>query len=78
MAAASFLSERGPKRIEAYNSIKKLYAQRSRAVHGSNMDETELRGTLDASFTLLRDLVVLAASRGRVFAEADTLTAILG
>lgn len=65
------LCTRGSKRKKKYNEIKKLYAMRSRTVHGSNMKEEELQSTLDSSYELLRDLVKTFLERKRVLKKTD-------
>jgi hypothetical protein len=77
ISAASLLTPRGAQRVARYSEIKRMYAQRSKAVHGAQLDDRSLSATLDQSFVLLRDLLVYAADRGRVFDETDILSAIM-
>ncbi|MEY2488780.1 MAG: hypothetical protein QOC70_722 [Verrucomicrobiota bacterium] len=76
LMAASILHPRGPQRRECFHRVKKLYGVRSKAVHGDDISEERLNDGLDASFCLLRDLLVAWILHGSAFSEEDYEQAI--
>lgn len=61
---ASYLVPRGPERLEAYRRIRKLYAARSRAVHGSQLADESLTDEVLATRLLLSDLLARIIEAG--------------
>jgi hypothetical protein len=78
ITAASLLKPRGESRVRCASQIKKLYGIRSKAVHGEQVSPDKMNEALDKSFVLLRDLLLLVASRGKDFEEEDLQNAIMG
>lgn len=76
--AASLLEPRGPDRVDRFVQIKKLYAARSKAVHGANLESNAVQRALDGSYALLRDLLLVVIERGRTLNKGDQLEALLG
>ena len=73
---AGLLTKRGPERIEKFRELKKLYALRSKAVHGSPISEDELNVALYDSFEFLSALLLNAIARGRVPTDEDLENAV--
>lgn len=69
---ASLLEPRGKRRLKKYRKVQKLYDIRSRVVHGDNkLRESKISEVLEASYDLLRSLVLLEIERGHVFTKSD-------
>lgn len=77
ITAASLLRPRGVSRVEYATRIKKLYGVRSKAVHGDQVSDEKLNDALDASFLLIRDLLLFVAERKKDLNEDDIQTAIM-
>jgi hypothetical protein len=78
LLSASLLEPRGTSRRARFTATKKLYNLRSKAVHGASLSESVLVDGLDETFGLLRDLILLCVTRGRVFDEEDLENSLLG
>ena len=76
LMAASVLYPRGIQRREYFHHVKKLYAIRSKAVHGDKVSDDRLTDGLNDSFCLLRDLLLAFAVHGKEYSEEDYETAI--
>ena len=74
--AASILHPRGPERRACFHRVKKLYNVRSKAVHGDDISTERLNEGLDASFCLLRDLLITWVGHGSAYSEVDYEQAI--
>jgi hypothetical protein len=73
---SSLLYARGEKRIEKFKEIKKLYNLRSKIVHGSNINDSDIENALVGSFNLLSELVSYMIENNRMLTENDFETAI--
>lgn len=69
--SAAILSPRGQARVDKYYQIKKLYGQRSRAVHGESMPEAKLLRATNESYQLLRELLIEIVKIGRPWDKKD-------
>jgi hypothetical protein len=77
ITCASILKPRGPERLAYFESVKKLYGVRSKAVHGDQISEEKLNAGLNESFVLLRDLLLALGDRGQDFDDASIKEAIM-
>lgn len=77
ITAASVLRPRGDTRVQYAAKIKKLYGVRSKAVHGDQVPAEKMIEALDDSFVLIRDLLLLVATRKKDFGEDDLQNAIM-
>lgn len=75
--AASLLEARGAARRERFVATKKLYAARSKVVHGATMKQEEIQHALDESYGLLCELLLVVIDRGQMFDGDDQLDALL-
>lgn len=75
---ASLLEERGERRKAGFQSVKKLYGLRSKAVHGEALAQEQLVSTMDESYKLLRKLILLTIERGHVLNGDDFDNALFG
>lgn len=73
---ASLLSPRGQPRVEKFNSVKKLYSMRSKAVHGAPLSVEALTQAMDESFYLLKELILHLVGIGRPLTNEDFETAL--
>jgi len=71
LLSASLTTSRGPQRRERYIEVRKLYGLRSKIVHGDKISQERQREALNKSYHLLRDLLLLAIVRGRMFNQDD-------
>lgn len=71
LLVAAVLDERGDAREKRYKWTRKLYDQRSKAVHGSEMSADALRDAMNGSYTLLRALMLKVIERGAMFTDAE-------
>ncbi len=71
ITSASLLEPRGPKRIEQYRRIKRLYDGRSQAVHGGEIDEATLLNHVIEARSLLSRLICGMVDVGRVLSDGD-------
>lgn len=79
MYAAAFISDDIGERIAIQAKFKRLYALRSKAVHGAKMEDAKLREMLSSSWSLLRDLLLACIRTGSsVPATAELDRAFLG
>lgn len=78
ITAAALLKPRGQERLEYFETVKRLYGVRSKAVHGDKVDEQKLVVAMNDSFVLLRDLLIESANRGAEFDDESVKEAILG
>lgn len=76
--AAAVPEPRGEARRRRFTAVKKLYAARSKAVHGDAIDHAALASTLDESFGLLSDLLRHVAEQGRPLTNDDFDRAVFG
>ena len=78
LISARLLADNLADRRAKFETVKKLYDLRSKAVHGSAMSPDKLKIAINESFRLLRDLLVLVAERGEMLTKADIEDALLG
>ncbi len=71
LLAASLLEDRGAEREKRYRAVKRLYDQRSKAVHGSELLPEALSDTMNESYALLRSLLLMIIDRGSALTEGD-------
>ena len=71
LLAASLLAPRGPLRKEKFESVKKLYGIRSKAVHGEPLPDNVLLQAMSDSHQLLRDLLCHIVAKGRPLTNED-------
>ncbi|MFC4606894.1 hypothetical protein ACFO9E_03495 [Streptomyces maoxianensis] len=64
MYAAVLIADEIDERIEVQARFKRLYGLRSKAVHGAKMEAAKLTETLEASWSLLCDLLVSCIRSG--------------
>jgi len=76
LLAASVLVPRGPKRLDRFEQIRQLYGIRSKAVHGEHLTPEALETAMNASYQLLRDLLLEIVRRRRCFTKADLDAAV--
>jgi hypothetical protein len=69
--SASLLEERGQRRKERFEEVKRLYGLRSKAVHGDDISEGKLNEALDGSFRLLSDVLLISIEKGRALSGKD-------
>ena len=74
--SASLLEPRGKARKTRFDSVHGLYKVRSRAVHGRQILEDDLKSATRESFSLLRELILLTIERGRVLGTDDFEAAV--
>jgi hypothetical protein len=78
LLAACLLAERGDTRKAKFEEVKKLYALRSKVVHGEQLTDEEVASALNDSYHLLADLLLLAISTGHVLGPEDFDQAVFG
>lgn len=78
LLSACLLTDRGDKRRQKFDEIKKLYGLRSKVVHGEPLSEDKVESALNDSYHLLCDLLQLTISRGHVLGQADFDSAVFG
>lgn len=71
LLSASLTTPRGRDRLNRFNEVKKLYALRSKIVHGDELSEEKLGDALNKSYHLLRDLILLTIQKGHVLGQDD-------
>jgi hypothetical protein len=71
LLCAFLLESPGESRRLRFQTVKKLYGIRSKAVHGEDLSEDKLHQGMADSFELLRDLLLVAVERGSEFSELD-------
>ena len=69
--SACLLEPPGTKRRERYKRVKKLYDQRSEAVHGKRVSEDKLRSHVAEVRSLLAQLLARLIARGQVPSKDD-------
>lgn len=74
----SLLEERGEPRKVRFHAVKKLYGLRSKAVHGEPLPQEQLVWSMNESYRLLRELLLLTIERGHVLGTADFDDALFG
>jgi hypothetical protein len=75
---ASLLEERGERRKARFQTVKRLYALRSKAVHGEPLAEDQLLSAMNDSYRLLRELLLLTIEKGHVLTGDDFDDALFG
>lgn len=75
--AASLLEPRGEARKTRYESVRRLYDLRSKAVHGGQILEDDLKSATRESFSLLQALILLTIEKGHVLGTDDFEAAVL-
>jgi hypothetical protein len=78
LQVASVLEERGAARRDRFKQLKKLYAARSKAVHGEELSEDRLNEAMVQSSDILNRLLLINIERGRPLNSEDFEEAILG
>jgi len=76
LSIASLLCNRGDERLHKFKDIKKLYALRSKVVHGSNLKDNEVESALIGSFLLLSELIKYMIENEKLIMESDFEEAI--
>lgn len=71
LLSASLLTARGQERQDRFREVKKLYGLRSKVVHGEQLPQETLVKALNASYHLLRDLLLLTIEKGHVLGQKD-------
>ena len=74
--AASLLEPRGEARKTRFESVRRLYNLRSRAVHGEPISEDGLESAMRESFSLLQELILLTIEKGKVLKRDDFEAAV--
>jgi len=77
LQVASLLEERGAKRKDRFNQVKKLYGVRSKAVHGEELSDAKLNKAMIESFDILNKLLLVNIEKGRQFKPDDFEEAVL-
>ncbi|WP_284986795.1 HEPN domain-containing protein [Arthrobacter sp. fls2-241-R2A-172] len=77
MYLAVILSDDPETRLETRKHVKKLYGLRSKAVHGSEIKETDLVQTAEQSWVLLRNVLVAIIDSEKDLPTPETLDRIL-
>lgn len=75
---ASLLEERGQRRKARFQTVKRTYGLRSKAVHGEVLSQEQLVSAMNDSYSLLRDLLLLTIDRGHVLDADDFDDALFG
>jgi len=79
MYAAVLISDNTDERVKTQARFKRLYALRSKAVHGAKMEDAKLAETLEDSWHLLRDLLIACIRSGSSLPPTTALDqALLG
>ncbi|MEX0682477.1 MAG: hypothetical protein WD904_14685 [Dehalococcoidia bacterium] len=76
--ASSLLEPRGTERKNRFNAIKKLYGQRSKAVHGEPLSAGQLAEAMNDSYQLLRGVLLQIVANGRAPTDEDLDEAVFG
>lgn len=76
--SACLLEERGEARKLRFQTVKKLYGLRSKAVHGEFLTQDRLMSAMSESHRLLRELLLLTIEKGRVLNGDDFEDALFG
>jgi len=71
LLAACLLAERGDMRKARFEEVKKLYALRSKVIHGEQLTEEKVTSALNDSYHLLADLLLLSINKGHVLGQED-------
>jgi hypothetical protein len=71
LLASSLLTKRGPDRQLMFQRIKELYRERSKAVHGEEMNDDSLIQTVTDSYELLREILLRIVAIGRPITSKD-------
>ena len=74
--AASLLEPRGEARKTRFESVRRLYNLRSKAVHGEPISEDGLKSATRESFSLLQELILLTIEKGKVLKRDDFEAAV--
>jgi len=74
--AASLLAPKGSTRKAKFDDVKKLYALRSKIVHGGDLPDDKVFRAASESFDLLRDLLCFCIGRGHVPTQEELDSAI--
>jgi hypothetical protein len=75
---ASLLEDRGELRKARFQAVKKLYALRSKAVHGESLSQEQLSLAMNESQRLLRELLLLTLEKGHGLGADDFDDALFG
>jgi hypothetical protein len=78
LQVASLLEERGAARRDRFKQLKKLYAARSKAVHGEELSDEKLHEAMVQSSDILNRLLLKNVEKGRPLNSGDFEEAILG
>lgn len=77
LLGSTVLSPRGPDRLNAFRKVKWLYDLRSKAVHGTGLDQDKLMTGVYQSYELLRLLLLDVVARGRIRSDGEWLEELL-
>lgn len=75
---AGMLEPAGPDRVARFRAISKLYDQRSKVVHGADVESSALEDCIVDSLELLRELLLATVTRGEVQTPKQIEQALLG
>lgn len=76
LQVASLLEDRGLARKDKFKEVRKLYAVRSKAVHGEELSDDKLHKAMVESFDILNKLLLVNIKKGRPFSSDDFEVAI--
>jgi hypothetical protein len=71
LLAASLLEPRGEARKTRFDSVRRLYGLRSKAVHGEHIQEANLKRATRESLSLLQELILLTIEKEHVLGSDD-------
>ena len=78
LSVASLLEPRGDQRYDRYRQTKKLYEIRSKAVHGGELNDDDIRQHVIQSRKLLSDLICHMLDARKVMSREEIERIILG
>lgn len=71
LSVAKLAARSSGERITLLTKMKKLYDVRSKCVHGGNVNVADARNCRDASLEILRMLLLMIVSKGKLFTKGD-------
>lgn len=78
LLSSALLTPRGAERKQRFDTIKKLYGVRSKAVHGERLSADALSEAMNDSYRLLRDLLLFTVEKGQPLSDDDFDGAVFG
>lgn len=76
LSISSLLCERGENRMQKFEDIKNLYNLRSKVIHGSGINDIDIKKALVGSFNLLSELIVYMIENNKMVNRMDFNSAI--